>query len=546
MKFTLVYFLLLIFCNISYTQEDKDSSFYSKLSTISKTNLSRHVKFLGDDLFEGRGTGSLGESLISKYLAIEFSILGLKPIGTDKTFYQPIQMHSSLPLKESQLIIYSEKEQVKLSLNEDYLIFTSGDQTFIPTPIPAMFVGYGIVAPEFDYNDYQEVDVRGKVVIYLEGEPNSKHDNYFDSEKPTLYSFSETKQKIALSRGASGSVLIPSIKNIDDQVWLKLQRDFSFDDVSLAYAPSKNLSILIHPKSAAILFDGSGVSLDNIYQMHELNQIKSFDLKTKISFKGYFKDKDFITSNVIGMIEGKDEELKDKYLIVSAHYDHLGIGPIVNGDSIYNGVLDNSIGVAGLLEIARFFTQNHLAIKRSLIFLLLTGEEKGLLGSKFYTDNPLVPLYNTVANINIDGLAVFGNFESIIGIGAEFSNLGDYLKNAAGIFDVDIQEIPQEFENYISFYQSDQASFAMAGIPSILVYDAPTHVGLSQWINYSKNIYHTPFDNLKQKINYNAAIKHLKIITGLIYNLANSDEEPEWKDNSPFLNTRLRSKAEKK
>ncbi|HSP88811.1 MAG TPA: M28 family peptidase, partial [Ignavibacteriaceae bacterium] len=246
-----------------------------------------------------------------------------------------------------------------------------------------------------------------------------------------------------------------------------------------------------------------------------------------------------------------DPELKDSYIIISAHYDHLGIGNPVDGDSVYNGVFDNAAGVSALLEIARIFSSEKKT-KRSIIFLLLTGEEKGLLGSIYYTDNPIVPLYKTAANINIDGVALFDNFKSIIGVGSEYSTLENILNNATDENKVSITEIPEGFKNYEAFSRSDQIVFANAGIPSILVMEAPDYIniskeeGLKKFIQYSENIYHTPFDDLNQYMNLDAAIQHIKIIYDLCYMISISDEEPEWKNNSPYINARLRSIAEKR
>jgi Zn-dependent M28 family amino/carboxypeptidase len=270
-----------------------------------------------------------------------------------------------------------------------------------------------------------------------------------------------------------------------------------------------------------------------------------------ISFRGEFKERDFIASNIIGMVEGKDSELKDSYMIVSAHYDHLGIGVPVKGDSIYNGVFDNAIGVSAVLELARIFSEK-VESKRSIIFILLTGEEKGLLGSKYYTDNPVVPLYKTVADINIDGVALFDNFKSVIGIGAEYSTLTDFLNNVAADDKVKVTHIPSEFRNADAFSRSDQVSFANAGIPSILVMEAPDYVsmskeeGLKKFIKYSENIYHSPFDDLSQYMNFDAAVQHIDIIYDLCKMLVNSEEVPVWKNDAPYINARLRSIAEKK
>jgi len=516
--------------------------------SFSKEMLQRHLQFLGSDLFEGRGTGEMGGNLAARYLALEFDKMKLLPPGNNSSYYQYVPMHGSTTLPESKLVITGEHDTTALAIGANYLLYKGGEQTFIPAPVQLVFAGYGIVAPEYDYNDYQSVDVEGKIVVVLEGEPNSDDPAYFDGERPTVYSYPESKQRIAISRGARGCIIIPSMYTN----WEVQKKNFAFEDVTLAYSVTGNLSILMNPASAEKLFAGSQYSYEEVFRMHLQNRIISFPLKTQLTFKGEFKERDFVSPNIAGMIEGSDPELKDSYIIISAHYDHLGIGPAVKGDSIYNGVFDNAAGTAALLEIARAFSALPVPPKRSILFLLLTGEEKGLLGSTYYTENPLVPLYKTAADINIDGIALFDRFKSIIGVGAEYSTLNEFLIKTASANNAGISEIPPQFQNYESFSKSDQAAFASAGIPSILVSEGIDYEniskeeGLKQFINYSENIYHSPFDDLNQPMNMDAALQHIKIIYDLCIMLSQSDKAPEWYPGSPFINARLRSQAEKK
>jgi Zn-dependent M28 family amino/carboxypeptidase len=286
--------------------------------------------------------------------------------------------------------------------------------------------------------------------------------------------------------------------------------------------------------------------------MHDKQSIKSFDLKTKMRFRGVFKERDFISSNVIGMIEGSDPELKNSYLIISAHYDHLGIGESVNSDSIYNGALDNALGVSVMLELAKSFSSLESKPKRSIVFIATTGEEKGLLGSIYYTDNPLVPLYKTIANVNIDGIAMFKDFSSIVGIGMEYSTLDRSLNITTDNYSLELQDIPPQFRRVGAFNNSDQLAFAKAGIPSIIILEGTKNTSKSEeevveaFIDYYINRYHSPQDDINQNIDYKAAEKHTKVLFDFCYHLANSKTAPEWKSGSPFINARLQSIAEEK
>lgn len=519
---------------------------------FSKSNLHTYLSVLGHDSLLGRGTGSIGEIKAAEFLSSKFSEIGLLPIGDNNSYFQSIPLHGSKPLQESELKIYHEKESYSLSLNDDYLLYTSGEQTFIPVPSQLVFVGYGISAPEYDYNDYQSINVEGKIAVFIDGEPTSNDENYFAGEKPTLYSFPDAKQRIAFARGAVGSILIPLTENFSEKKWKKNINEFSFEHVSLASTVNKNLSILFNPAKAGMLFESAQFNLDDISKMHHENKMQSFNLNCIASFNGVFKERDFLSSNIVGMIEGSDPELKDSYILISAHYDHLGIGPAISGDSIYNGVLDNAIGVAGLLELARTIFQTKSNLKRSVIFLLTAAEEKGLLGSIYYTLSPIKPLYKTIANVNIDGLAYLDEFNSLIGIGTEYSSLKNDFEETIKLQHLKIGEVPLQFESWKSFYQSDQIAFASAGIPSLIIYEAIDFKYLSKeqstekFIEYSRDIYHSPFDDLNQEINLSATIQHLLFIYNFVLTLANSEAAPTWNDDAPFLLARLRSIAEKR
>ncbi len=520
---------------------------------ITADNLKKHLSFLGSDVFEGRGTGTIGGDLAAKYLAGEFAKLNLIPKGANGTFYQHIPMHGSFPKKESQLKIFDDDgTSNSLRLNDEYILLNVGDQTYTPTPLPLVFCGYGIIAPEYDYNDYQSVDVEGKIVVVLEGEPKSEDPNYFEGDLATIYSRAEAKKRLAISRGANGIVIIPTLFADQNFSWKTIKNNYSFENVSLAYSVTSNLSILFNPKFAELLFTDSPFSFDDVIEMHNSSRMLSFPLKTKLSFKGEFQRRDFVASNIIGMIEGSDEELKNFYVVVTAHYDHLGIGPAVEADSIYNGVLDNAIGVSALLEIASSINKMEPEPKRSIIFALLTGEEKGLLGSKYYVDNPPVPLYKTIANVNIDGIAVFDKFKSVVGIGSEYSTLKNFLAETAEENNLSVSEIPSIFRSTEAFQSSDQITFANAGVPSILIYEGLDYKNLSRdqgiqkFIEYNNKYYHTPKDDLNLEINFQAAVEHSNFILKFVLHLANSKTKPEWNEDSPFINARLQSIAEKK
>lgn len=547
MKILIVILLLFCFACSSVTHSQVT------VNSISAENIRQHIEILAHDSLEGRGTGQIGGEKAAKYISTHFKNIGLTPTGDRNTFFQYIRMHGSTPLPSSELKIYFENEVHDLTLNKDYLLYKTGQQTFIPSPLPLVFAGYGIHAPEYDYNDYHSINPEGKIIVFREGEPLSDDPKYFMGNIPTIYSLPESKQRTAFAKGAAGSILIPKDIYKDEINWENLKHEFSFEDVVLAYTVSNNFSISINPNIAEIIFSNSGYDIADVYEMHRTGKMRSFELKTSLSFKGVFKQRDFLSPNIIGMVKGTDTKLQDSYLLVSAHYDHLGIGPEFDGDSIYNGALDNAIGIAVMMEISEAITKNNIRLKRSIIFIATTGEEKGLLGSAYYVENPVVPLYKTIANINIDGIALFRDFTSIVGIGSEYSSLKKFLIETLNRFNLKLTDIPDQFYQFEAFSKSDQIMFATAGIPSILILEGPDNKHLSreevlkEMIDYDIYFYHTPFDDLTHlEIDYKAASQHAEVLKDLIISIANSDKEPEWNKGAPYINARLRSIAEKR
>uniref|UniRef100_A0A832DMP2 M28 family peptidase n=1 Tax=Ignavibacterium album TaxID=591197 RepID=A0A832DMP2_9BACT len=539
---------IIFFCLIEAKPQAFDD-FYTAINSIDGDSILKHFHFLASDSVQGRGLGSQGIEIAAKYISNKFQQYGLKPNPKSNNYFQEIPMHGSLPLNSSELKIYNLDSVITLRYSQDYYLYKAGQQTYIPSPLEMVFVGYGIVAPEYDYNDYQTVDVTGKIVVYLDNEPKSEDPDYFNGQNPTHYSFAEVKRQIALSRGAAGTIIIP-FENYTD--WNFVKRDFDLEDINLAYSITSNLSLIINPECVNHIFKDSGYYFEDIVKMYYSHKMKSFELKTRLSFKGAFKERNFVEKNIIGFIPGVDTKLKDTYLIISAHYDHLGIGIPVNGDSIYNGALDNAIGVSVLMEIARVFSKLSVAPKRTVIFIAFTGEEKGLLGSTYYCDNPVFPLYKTIANVNIDGIAFFRDFKSIVGVGAQYSSLEDKLLETANRYQLTVEDIPDEFNSITAFTNSDNYAFALNGVPSILILEGISNKTKSReevieaFIDFYLNRYHTPLDDLNQYIDIVAAERHAKIIFDFCFSLSNSSIAPEWKKDAPFLKAKLRNIAEKR
>jgi hypothetical protein len=516
--------------------------------TIHPGSLRAHMMVLADDSLEGRSTGSHGIERAAVYIEQQLQSYGLSRVPGAAGYRQTFPLHGSTPADGTEFTLYAPKDSYSLRLQEDYVLYSAGAQTFTPASVRMVFAGYGIIAPEYDYNDYQSIDVANAIVVFLSGEPGSSDDTYFDGPRPTSHSSFLLKQKTALARGARGSILIasPTDRSMDD--WYEQQRHFLFEEVRLLFTPSENLNILLNPKLSPFLFTDAPYSFDDVAAFASRGRMKSFPLTMRASFQGKFRERDFLSSNIIGMVEGSDPDLRGSHLLLTAHYDHLGIGPAVDGDSIYNGAFDNASGVAALLEIARSMAAETIRPRRSILFAFLTGEERGFIGSQYYCLNPAVPLSATIANINIDGLSLFERIRSVIGIGAEYSTLGTALQRSMAEVNIAVEELPAELFRTEPFRNSDQYMFAQAGIPSILISEGlryertPYAEGLARFTSWAEERYHTPADDLRQPMDMEAAAQHASLIRRFVLSLADQTDEPQWYPGTPFQHARLRSR----
>jgi len=520
------------------------------VETISAEEIRRHTVVLGGDALEGRAPGSRGGRLAAAYIAAQLEKLGVQPLGDGGSFFQRVPLVGSAPLPESRLTISAFGDRRTLRLGDDYLLHSTGAQTWLARQTPMVFVGYGIVAPEFDYNDYADVDAHGKVAVFLPGEPPSDQADYFAGTEPTVYSALESKVRIALSRGAVGSVLLTRKREAGGRGWDRLQRDYSFEHFSLASSVPTHLAVLLRPEIAGALFEDALFDFEQVESMERRQALCSFHLPVSLSFEGEFRVRSFVASNVVGRIRGGGKRLRDESVVVSAHYDHLGLGPKINGDPIYNGVIDNAIGAAGLIEVARVLSVSTERPRRTVIFLFTTGEEEGNLGARFFLDHPPVPLSKIVANINVDGLAFQDQFSDVMGIGAELSTLGRHLEKVAAARGLEVVRPAEAVIGHEAFSRSEQAVFAEAGVPAMLVNEGFSwqHHSREQAValaaSWFKQRYHAPSDDLHQPIDFSASRQHLALISHLILSVADADLAPEWKPGVPYAYQRLLSLAE--
>ena len=496
--------------------------------------LRAHVAVLASDAFAGRAPGSAGGRATEAYIVAALRARGVEPVSASAGYLQAVPLHGSTPSPETGLQLITPCAARWLALRDDVLLYSS-DITVLPQLVPVVFVGYGIVAPEFDYNDYAALDVTGKVVAFLEGEPPSRDPSFFSGRHATAYGAVATKQRIAASRGAAGSLLIPSA---DATAWSAWQRLFAHEDLTLPYTTPGGLNAVLSPAAARGLFCGADVTLDEVLRWQAAHTMRSFHLPAHLRARGSFQQRDFQAANVVGLVRGRDPGLADSYVVVSAHHDHLGVGPPVDGDAIYNGAIDNASGVAAVIEIAAALAA--APPRRSVLFLLPTAEERGLLGSIYFLDHSPVPLGRIVANVNVDGLAFFDRFRDVIGIGADLSTLGATLQTVAEDLGLSVARPPDVFEHSQWFACSDQEAFARAGVPAILInegFAAEHHdsdEALAWMIRWGRDVYHSPADDLSQPIDWTAAAQHASVVLELVRAIADDPTPPRWLPGSPY------------
>jgi Zn-dependent M28 family amino/carboxypeptidase len=513
---------------------------------VSAEAMQRHLAVLASDALEGRAAASTGGDRAAVYLAGELDRYGVEPLGDGGEFFQHVPLVGSVPLPSSRLRLWSLGDEIELRLGEDYLLSTTGDQTLIPRRVPMVFVGYGIVAPEHDYNDYEGLDVHDKVVVYLDGGPRARDGASLLGDAESVVTSPENKQRVALSRGAVGSVLVPWLGDDEEQGWQRLQRAYAFEHLNLAYDLPRHLSVVLRPEVAAGLFAEALYDLEQLEAMARANTMPSFYLPVELSFEGRFRTRTALAPNVVGLIQGSDPVLWDTYVVLSAHYDHLGVGTAVGGDAVYNGAVDNALGVAGVLELARVLSAQALRPSRSIVVLLTTAEEQGLLGARFFLDHTPMPRSQLVANVNVDGLAFQRAFSDVIVVGGELSSLGQTVKRASGARGLVVSPLPGPLRSRAeAFARSDQLAFAEAGVPAILINEGFSREGVSreqavaETIQWLDRVYHTPADDLDQPLDIAAAARHAELILDVVCTVADARVAPAWKRGVSYRYRRL-------
>ncbi|WP_286261973.1 M28 family metallopeptidase [Thalassotalea atypica] len=557
---TLIPFTLLMACNpapeptkteVSSAAEPAASPQKAK-NAISKTSYTANVKLLASDEFGGRAPGTKGEELTVNFLVNEFKALGLAP-ANGNSYTQSVPL-TSVEVTNSPHLTFTDNngEQIVLAYGTEQVIWSRKQiSSSAINNSELVFVGYGINAPERGWNDYQDIDVKGKTVVMLVNDPGyaTQDDSLFNGNAMTYYGRWDYKFDEASKQGAAGAIIIHDTKPAA-YGWATVSASWTGPQFDMVRADKgENLAAVegwITKEQAVGLFERAGLNLDEQYTAAQTQGFKAVPLAGTVSASIETKINHVNSRNVAAMIKGS--ESPDDVFIYMAHWDHIGTDPTVEGDGIYNGALDNATGTAGLVELARAYTALSEKPKRSVMFLAVTAEEQGLLGSAYYAASPLVPLANTIGGLNMDGLNNFGRTKDVTVIGLGMSELESFLEKRAKEQGRTLTSDSEAEKGY--FYRSDHFELAKLGVPMLYPNSGSAHIEkgvayVEEKANeYLSNHYHGPSDEYNENWVMDGAIEDLQLyfLTGL--DVVNAGQWPNWHQGTEFKAARDKSRKE--
>jgi len=511
------------------------------MGELQKEPFRAHMAFLAADLLEGRGTGARGHEIAARYVAAQFEAIGLKPAGQDGTYFQRVPFRQLTVEPEKCAVSIAENgSTTQLKWGDDFLM--RGNEVYPDSSIEArvVFVGYGVRTPDGSYDDYAGVDVKGKIVAMFGGAPPS-----LPSELQAHLSALREKWRNARDHGAIGVITLRKPKDDKGLPWPRVVIGAGFpamrwlgpDGVPGDAYPELRARAGLSVAASERLFQDASKSWADVLRDAELSKPQSFALPVTAKLRQVSRHEAISSPNVIAVLPGSDPNLRQDYVVYSAHVDHLGIGKPINGDSIYNGAADNASGTAALLVIAKAFKSMAQPPARSIMFLGTTAEETGLLGSDYFAHFPTVPIKSIVADINMDGASVFYTFNDIIALGAPDSSLDAVVARNAARLGLKVTPDPEPDQHY--FVRADQYSFVRQGVPSVFISEGeeakdPAVDGkkfTEQWI---ATRYHAPSDDMNQPLNFDAAVQFMQIDFLVGYDIAQDLQRPKWKPGDFF------------
>jgi Zn-dependent M28 family amino/carboxypeptidase len=523
------------------------------LEAITPDGLLAHIKVLASDEFEGRAPGTKGEELSVKYITDQFKKIGLQPGNADGTYTQEVPL-AGIKSEPRMSFVVGDKT-IDLKYPDDFIASSARLQPEIKiSNSEVVFVGYGIVAPEYAWDDYKNVDVRGKTLLMLIGDPpipdpkdpSKLDEKMFKGKAMTYYGRWTYKYEIAAQKGAAAAVIIHQNESAG-YPYSVVRTSWGKENYEID-SPNKNADAVearswITLDAAKKLLTAGGQDFDALKKSaitKEFRPLAVLDAKANIDIKQQLRS--FKSHNVIGKLEGSDPKLRDEYIIYTAHWDHLGRNPNLQGDQIYNGAIDNASGVASLIQLAAAFAKLNPPPKRSVLFIATTAEEAGLLGAKFYAQHPLYPLEKTLADINNDTINPWGKTRDIEDLSNNNSMLDDLL--AAGAKRNGRVMKPNSQPEKGGFYRADHFEFSKRGVPSLYTgggkdfIGKPPDFGQQKKDDYTAHHYHQVSDEVNLNWDLSGAVQDVQLLFEVGYQVANGDKFPDWKPESEFKSNR--------
>ena len=517
-------------------------------AAITTPGLLVSIKELSDDSMLGRGPGTVGEDRAIRYINARFKTLGLEPGNPDGSYFQAVDLlgFKATPTAE----FHAGGRTISLAFPTDYVAASRREAPEVDVDNSELvFVGYGVVAPEYNWDDYKGLDVKGKTIVMLINDPpvpdpkdSSRLDStVFHGKAMTYYGRWTYKFEIASTKGAAAAIIvhqtIPAAYPWDvvEHSWSKENMDVKHPDGNKAHV---GVESWITYDRAKELFKASGKDFDALARTAREREFKPVPLGATVTFHLKNSVRQLQSHNVVAKITGSDARLRDEFVIYTAHWDHLGTGAPVNGDSIFNGAMDNASGVAGMLEIAKAYKALPTPPRRSILFIAVTAEEKGLLGARYYGENPLYPLEKTLADLNLDGVNQWGRTTDLVVIGKGNSTLEDLLGELAAAQKRTLSPDPEPEKGF--YYRADHFEFAKKGVPSMFL-DAGVHyVGKSDDYSkikrdqYTEHDYHNVSDEVKPDWDLSGAVEDLALLFRVGSRVASDNSWPTWKAGNEF------------
>ncbi len=528
MRRTLGLFLLGIACTSNATESS------GAWATVSADAIKGHVEFLADDLLEGRAAATRGYDLAAAYVAAQFRQYGLVPVGDEDSYFQTVPLIEATPvLPGSAARLVHEDDTIDFEYGTDYLPSADFFSASSTLTAPLVFAGFGVEASDLNHNDFENIELDGRIAVILSGAPAK-----FPNNQRAYHSSMLRKLSVLSEKGAVGVLVVSSLADEKRTPWERI--------VAMSWAPQMrwldeqgtpqdafpDLKLLFRFKkdSASRLFERAPISLDQALETAEAGDPQGFELPGMLTLSATTGLRRTESANVLGLLEGSDPKLKDEYVVVTAHLDHLGRGSSVDGDSIYNGAHDNAVGVGLLLEMARALRASRVRPQRSILFAAVTAEEKGLLGSAFLAQQAVHRQQRIVANLNIDMPLPLTRTWDFVAFGAEHSTLGSMAKSAASAQGYKLSPDPMPEE--VVFVRSDQFSFVRHGIPGLMLHSGSqprdAAVDLSELRRkFFSSSYHQPSDDPSLPIDYSSAADLTRIQLRIITEAA-TGSRPRW------------------